>query len=196
MASPRSTSTDVRPALVQAGLEARREQDLLPPFPSADGAALREAASGYEAFLALIDRAEAQGADDWLHWADREAARRYPKDMELVARWMLHETIRGQVTVVRTLRTVLGSLAPDQARSAAILDPLVRADFLLGYCDEGAARLRLLAEVAPDHDLGRARAAALRGCLAAGRGEAALELARSQSGCRDPDLAAAVAEVF
>lgn len=158
--------------------------------------AMREAATEYHDFLALIDRAEAESADDWLQWADREAARRYPRDMELVARWMLHETIRGEKTIVRTLRAVLASLTPDVANTPVILDPLARADFLLGHCDEGLARLRLLAEVAPDHDLARGEAAALRGLVAAGRLDDALSMARDRSGQSQPDLARAVAEVF
>lgn len=169
---------------------------MLPPFASETGIAMREAATGYDDFLALIDRAEAESAEDWLQWADREAARRYPRDMELVARWMLHETIRGEKTIVRTLRTVLASLPLEEASKPAILDPLVRADFLLGHCDDGLTRLRLLAEVAPDHDLGRSEAAALRGLVAAGRLAEALHMAHGRCGETHADLALAVAEVF
>ena len=49
-------------------------------------------------------------AQDWLDWADRAAVQRFPKDMELVARWMLHEALRGNKSVVRTLRIALLSL--------------------------------------------------------------------------------------
>ncbi|RYI33175.1 MAG: hypothetical protein EON48_03315, partial [Acetobacteraceae bacterium] len=150
------------------------------------GAALCTAASSYSGLLSIIDRAEAEGQDDWLHWADREAARRYPKDMELVARWMLHETIRGQTGIVRALRTVLASLPPGEISKPAILDPLIRADFLLGYCDDGLARLAALIELEPDADRSRAEVAALRGLLAAGRTELALEQALERSGCADP----------
>lgn len=174
--------------------DAGRELEL-PPFASEAGAALRSSAVEYLDFLALIDRAEALSADEWLGWADREAARRFPRDMELVARWMLHETIRGNLPTVRTLRTVLSSLPPAEGRKPVILDALARADFLLGDCAVGSARLQLLAETAPQFDRSRAEAAELRGLLATGRQAAALDLAAGRTG-RDPDLTLAVCEVF
>ena len=173
-----------------------RKQDLLPPFASDAGEGLRSAAGEYEDFLALIDRAEAEGADDWLQWADREAAKRYPKDMELVARWMLHETIRGQTGIVRTLRAVLSSLPQDQRLKPGILDALARADFLLGHCDAGADRLAELGACAPGYDTLRAEAAQLRGLVAAGRIDEALALARAKAGGDGPDLGKAVVETF
>ena len=173
-----------------------RKQDLLPPFGSDAGDGLRSAAGDYADFLGLIDRAEAEGADDWLQWADREAAKRYPKDMELVARWMLHETIRGQTAIVRTLRAVLSSLAPEDRRKPGILDALARADFLLGHCDTGAERLAELAACAPGQDVARVEAAQLRGLVAAGRGTEALALARSKVRVDNPDLVKAMTETF
>lgn len=169
---------------------------MLPPFASPDGISRRSAAQDYGDFLALIDAAEALGADDWLEWADREAALRYPRDMELVARWMLHETIRGQTATVRTLRTVLTSLPDAERQKPTILDALVRADFLLGQCDAGALRLTELATIAPGHDLQHAKAAQLRGLCAAGRQDEALALAREAGHPADPDLARAVCETF
>ncbi|WP_137110669.1 glycosyltransferase family 2 protein [Rhodobacter sp. SY28-1] len=173
-----------------------RKHDVLPPFASDLGEALRVAAVDYGDLLALIDRAEAGGADDWLQWADREAAKRYPKDMELVARWMLHETIRGQTGIVRTLRAVLSSLSENERRKPGILDALVRADFLLGQCDAGAERLAELAAFAPGYDATRAEAAQLRGLVAAGRVDEALVLARGKDGVNSPDLAKAMVETF
>lgn len=169
---------------------------MLPPFASEVGVARREGAAAYEDFLALIDAAEAQGADDWLNWADREAARRFPRDMELIARWMLHETIRGQADIVRTLRAVLSSLAPEEGHKPVILDALARADFLLGHCDDGAERLRLLALLAPEHDPSRAKAAQLRGLVSVGRVDEALALARARTNTGAPDLVSALVETF
>lgn len=181
---------------MQAAVDMGRKQDLLPPFASEGGEALRGAAGSYDDFLALIDRAEAEGAEDWLQWADREAAKRYPKDMDLVARWMLHETIRGEIGIVRTLRAVLSSLPPEARRRPGILDALTRADFLLGQCDAGAERLAELAALAPGHDLSRPQAAQLRGLVAAGRVEEALALAQRLGRTDRPDLAAARVETF
>ncbi|MFM7333916.1 MAG: glycosyltransferase family 2 protein [Tabrizicola sp.] len=157
---------------------------------------MRASAEDYLDFLTLIDQAEAVAADDWLQWADREAAKRYPKDMELVARWMLHETIRGQVEIVRTLRAVLSSLSAAERKKPTILDALARADFLLGHCDTGAERLAELSDCAPDHDTARTEAAQLRGLVAAGRVAEALELARRKDRQRDADLARAMTETF
>jgi hypothetical protein len=167
----------------------------LPPFASQEGERLRESAADYLDFLALIDQAEATGADDWLFWADREAAQRYPRDMELVARWMLHETLRGHTQTVRTLRAVLSSLPPGEGGKPVILDALARADFLLGDHAAGSARLQLLAKTHPEFDCARGQAAELRGLLAAGELTAAAALARTRTGA-DPDLAQAVCEVF
>lgn len=169
---------------------------MLPPFSSAAGEAARAAVDTYADLLALINRSEAQGADAWLHWADREAARRYPKDMELVARWMLHETIRGETRVVQTLHTVLSSLPADEARKPAILDPMARADFLLGRIEAGQAKLQVLSETAPDHDCSFVEAAELRALVATGAMDAALYRAMGRLGCLNDDLAQAVAEVF
>lgn len=169
---------------------------MLPPFSSEAGETARAAIETYADLLALIDRSEAEGADAWLHWADREAARRYPKDMELVARWMLHETIRGETRVVQTLHTVLSSLPVDEARKPAILDPMARADFLLGRLAAGQAKLRALVETAPDHDCSFVEAAEMRALVAAGAADAATQSAQARLGCRNDDLAQAVAEVF
>ncbi|MES2915788.1 MAG: glycosyltransferase family 2 protein [Pseudomonadota bacterium] len=181
---------------MQAKNDPGRKQDLLPPFASPEAAARRAAAEGYGDLLAPIDAAEAEQADDWLRWADREAASRYPKDMELVARWMLHETIRGETDIVRTLRTVLSTLPEEERRKPGILDALARADFLLGQCEVGAARLAELAVAAPDHDAQPAEAAQLRGLIAAGRASDALVLARAARRPADPDLIRAMSEVF
>ncbi len=171
-----------------------REREL-PPFASEAGDRLRAEAVEYLDFLALIDRAEVDGADEWLFWADRAAVQRFPRDMELVARWMLHETIRGNGQTVRTLRAVLSSLPPSEGRKPVILDALARADFLLGECVAGSARLALLADVAPEFDRTRTEAAELRGLLAAGDVARARELAvlRTAPGA---DLMQAVCEVF
>lgn len=182
--------------MVQADEDIGRKQDLLPPFASEEGVDTRAAADDYLDFLSLIDRAEATGADDWLQWADREAAKRYPKDMELVARWMLHETIRGQTGIVRTLRAVLSSLSAAERRMPTILDALARADFLLGHCEAGAERLAELVDCAPDHDTARVEAAQLRGLVAAGRLDEALVLARGKARSVDADLSRAMAETF
>jgi Glycosyl transferase family 2 len=187
---------------VLGDIKTGREQDMLPPFTSEAGEGLRGSAEGYMDFLALIDAAEAQGAEDWLHWADREAARRYPKDMDLVARWMLHETIRGNVPVVRTLRAVLGSLPVGTQDRPVILDALARADFLMGDVEAGAARIERLAEVAPELDRSRVRAAQLRGLVGAGRAGDAAALAQAliEGGApghaADPDLGNAMAEAL
>lgn len=181
---------------MQAKDDPGRKQDLLPPFASPESAERRAAAEDYADFLALIDAAEAQGADDWLRWANREAAGRYPKDMELVARWMLHETIRGETGIVRTLRTVLSTLPGEERRKPGILDALARADFLLGQCEAGAERLAELAGAAPGHDRQPAEAAQLRGLIAAGRASEALDLARARLRPTDPALVRAIGEVF
>ena len=172
------------------------KQGLLPPFASLEAADRRAAAGSYADLLTLIDAAEAEQADDWLQWADREAASRYPKDMELVARWMLHETIRGEVGVVQTLRTVLMSLSKEERRKPGILDALARADFLLGQCEAGALRLAELAAAAPDYDTQPAEAAQLRGLIGAGRALDALDLARARQHPTDPSLIRAMSEAF
>lgn len=173
-----------------------RKHDLLPPFGSPEGADLRARAESRDDFLGLIDAAEADAADEWLRWAVREAARRFPQDMDLVARWMQHEITRGEIGVVRMLRTVLSSLTIADRRKPVILDALVQADFLLGECEAGAARLAELLDVAPGHDVQRTEAAQLRALVAADRLPDALAIAQSRPQPTDPDLLCAICEVY
>lgn len=167
----------------------------LPPFSGRDGERLRLAIESYEDHLALINRAERLRAQDWLDWADRAAVQRFPKDMELVARWMLHESLRGNKSVVRTLRIALLSLPDEERCRPSILDALVRADYLLGHVDAGAAHLAELS-AHPDVDDRPARAAQLRGLVAANALQDALDAARRIVRPDHPDLTRALLETY
>jgi hypothetical protein len=82
-------------ALVQDDKDLGRKQDLLPPFESPAGANRRAQLLSHADILDLIAEAEAEAAEDWLLWADTEAAQRFPRDMTLMARRLLHASFRG-----------------------------------------------------------------------------------------------------
>lgn len=167
----------------------------LPAFDSREADSFRQQLSSYEDFIALIARAEEDWRDDWLTWADRTAVQRFPKDMELVARWMLHEAIRHNVDTVRTLRIVLLSLPENDRSKPTMLDALARGDFLLGHLEQGSARLdRLLMH--PEYDALPARAAQLRAFAAAGPNEAAILLAKRCAAEPQRELRSAATEVL
>jgi Glycosyl transferase family 2 len=183
-------------ALVQDDKDLGRKQDLLPPFESPAGANRRAQLLSHADILDLIAEAEAEAAEDWLLWADIEAAQRFPRDMTLMARRLLHASFRGDTGLVRTLRTVLKSLPPAERRKPVILDALVRADFLLGQFEAGDAHLAELLALAPEHDVQRIVSARLRALVMAGRLSAALDLARASPRSTDPDLTLAICQTY
>ncbi len=176
------------------GIAGRKQE--LPPFSSGDGTRLRAGLAGRDAFVGLIGVAAGQKAEDWLFWAEREAARQFPGDMEIVALWLGHAAGQGDPALVRTLRIVLLSLPPAEQEVPPVLEALALADFQIGDLAGGEARIARLAELYPDHDLSRAQAARLRSFLASGQADRALALARLAQGAVDADLRGAIFEVF
>ncbi|AWB50495.1 hypothetical protein HYN69_17935 (plasmid) [Gemmobacter aquarius] len=180
---------------MQLSITAGRPNAALPPFNGREGDRLRASCQSYEDFLILLDRAETARANDWLHWVDRAAVQRFPKDMDLVARWLLHEVLRGNTDIARTLRIVLLSLPEAEQDKPAILDALSRADFLLGHVEDGAARLARLTHFF-DHDIRPVQAAQLRGLIAADQTDCALALVKDMAIPSHPDLMRAMLETF
>lgn len=169
---------------------------LLPKFESLEGEELRNNCASYADFLNLINIAEAQQDRIWLSWVDRAAVKMFPKDMELVARWMLHESIVGNQTVVRNLRAVILSVPAKDRSGLTFYDALVRSDFLLGNTDEGNLRLSDMMDLYPDHDASHARVAQLYGLMAVGQIDQAVEIVRALPEHNNIYLTRAVMEVL
>lgn len=168
----------------------------LSPFSSSEGKRLQASTTDRQELVDLIIRAEAQDAEDWLQWAERQAARLYPGDMEIVALWLRHEASLGDQTVVRTLRVVLLSLPSAELETQLILEALALADFRMGDIASGEARVARLASLFPDHDLSRVEAGFLRALMTADQTDRASDRAGRLQHATDKGLRAAIVDLY
>ena len=147
-------------------------------------------------FAALMDRAEREQRSEWLGLLSRQAAKRFPDDAELVARWVRHEANGADKATLRALRVVLLSFPDAQRETPSVLDSLARAECALGQLDAGQQRLADIALRFPDYDLEPAHSALVQALLVHGRPEEAASIARSCPAPHDPILRRACIEAL
>lgn len=157
---------------------------------------MRESCAALDDFTRIIRDAGASKNSEWLGWALRTAAGRFPGEYDLIAQWICFAATQGQHDLMRTLHTVLITVPPQNRDFAAAHDALARVGFIDGDMDAAHRHLDRLVEHFPSYDAADAQAWHLRALLDHKMYDQAMIAADAITALHHPDLNAIRFAIF